>query len=200
MSFSATSVSLGNGKNPQIVHGVIDSQKGSVTSLEHIRSPFGDSTCEKNWIFIKDEANNCDLVIYRWAPFQIARFDGTTINMVLSLNLTPQYLFRNMRGSTAFYNYNGDWLVGLTHYSIDQPAGCDIVRKYYHCLVLLNPKTLIPFAITHPFTFNEKHGIEFCIGMRYENEVFTFWVSIMDRSPMIYTIHNDQIDFTPFPI
>jgi hypothetical protein len=218
LSFSATSVSVTNGKLPQIVYGHIDPQKGCVTSLQHINSPLdrhyggaggggdGDLTCEKNWIFIKDESSGVNVVIYRWFPFQIATFDEKTnnINIVLSLNLTPQYLFRNMRGSTAFYNYsiyknnckyNGDWLVGLIHYSIDQPNYIDIARKYYHSLVLLNKKTLIPFAITHPFTFNQSHGIEFCIGMRYENEIFTFWVSIMDRSPMIYTIHNDQIDF-----
>ena len=210
MSFSASSVSLANGNVPQMVYGVIDPQKGCVTSMQHIASPFGDSVCEKNWIFIGGGRGATDMVIYRWSPFQIATFETAveaqpaTINVVLTLNLTPQYLFRNMRGSTIFCpyriyeancKYNGDWLVGVTHYSIDQADSADVVRKYYHCLVLLNPRTLIPFAITHPFTFNEPHSIEFCIGMRYENDVFTFWVSIMDRSPMVYTIHKDRVVF-----
>ena len=111
-----------------------------------------------------------------------------------------------MRGSTIFTNcsinrpgycYNGDYLIGLIHYSIDQPNETSIVRKYYHCLVLLNPVSLIPIIMTSPFTFCKKHGIEFCIGMKHDQEtgIFTFWVSIMDQTPTEFFIHQDKIDF-----
>jgi hypothetical protein len=203
-SFTASSVSFGNGIVPQIVTGFIDTQKGCVVGMRHIRSPTGnDNQCEKNWIFVKNN-NGKRYIIYRWFPFELAILcdDGKVaeLKIVLSFNLSPQYIFRNMRGSTPFCNYtrNGNnWLIGTTHYGIDQPPTTDIVRKYYHVLVILNPQTLIPYAITPPFTFSKKHAIEFCIGMRFDldTRIFTFWVSIMDESPTVFSIHDDAINF-----
>ena len=201
-SFSASSVSFGNGKAPQIVTGFIDTQKGCVVGMCHIKSPTGNEyQCEKNWIFVC----GTPYIIYRWFPYELAVLCGDEIRVVLSMNLTPHYIFRNMRGSTPFTAYNrpankskiSDWLIGVKHYIIDKPNDSDIVRKYYHTLVILNPSTLIPYAITSPFTFSEKHCIEFCIGMRFDLQTrqFTFWVSIMDESPTLFSIHDDAFDF-----
>lgn len=215
LSFTANSVSYTTGKVPQIVYGHIDRYTGRVVDLLHIQSPRGIDECEKNWIVVKKccvrEGKERQHIIYRWQPFEIGVINktktetGLVLDIITSVNLTPQYIFKNMRGSTPFHNitinrgigchYNGDWLVGATHYSIDQSHTETIVRKYYHCLVLLNPQTLIPHIITSPFTFGEIHGIEFCTGMRYADNIFTFWVSIMDELPMTYYIHEDNIDF-----
>jgi hypothetical protein len=206
MTFSANSVSLTNGKNPQIIYGKINTVDATIYDMKHIQSPRGEHECEKNWIFIAPNegiiyGHNVEkYVIYRWYPYEIAVLNNDKIEIVGSFNLTPQYLFRNMRGSTIFTNCNingVDWLIGVVHYSMDQPTDSPIVRKYYHCLVLLNPTTLIPTVITSPFTFCEKHGIEFCIGMKYDETVgmFTFWVSIMDESPREFYIHKSQLKF-----
>jgi hypothetical protein len=207
MTFSANSVSFTNGTTPQIVYGKLEPLKGCVTA-RHIKSPRHDGECEKNWIFIDtpDVGGNSGRFIYRWCPYEIGVLEpgANTVSIVQSVALSPQYIFRNMRGSTNFTPFcigkpGGDnWLVGVTHYSIDQPQESPIVRKYYHCMVLLNPDTLLPHYITNPFTFEEKQGIEFCIGMRYnpDDGLFTFWVSIMDSMPMVYSIHRDFIDFS----
>jgi hypothetical protein len=206
MTFSANSVSFTNGNTPQIVYGSLDPLKGVVTA-RHIKSPRNDAECEKNWIFIDSPGDNeVKRFIYKWSPYEIGVLESgaDTVNIVQRVALSPQYIFKNMRGSTNFTPFciskpGGDnWLVGVSHYSIDQPYYSDIVRKYYHCMVLLHPETLVPHYITNPFTFCEKQAIEFCIGMRYNEDdgIFTFWVSIMDQSPIIFFIHRDSVEFT----
>jgi hypothetical protein len=219
MTISANSVSYGNGKVPQIIYGDINLNDGTITNIKHIKSPKNENQCEKNWIFLPKHNNDQDIltssndddikkyIIYRWFPFEIGILNNNNeVKIILSLYLTPLYFFRNMRGSTSFINYNihkpncdynGNWLIGLTHYSIDQPNTSNITRKYYHVLILLNPITYIPIFITSPFTFLKNHGIEFCIGMKFNsiNRIFTFWCSIMDKSPIEFNIHEDQFDF-----
>jgi hypothetical protein len=204
MTFSANSVSFTNGIVPQIIYGKINIETGYINDIKHIKSPQNTDKCEKNWIFISH--NNNKYIIYRWFPFDIGVLKNDEIKIISSINLTPEYIFKNMRGSTPFIhysvnksgcNYNGNWLIGVVHYSIDQSQDSNIVRKYYHCLVLLNPNTFIPYIITSPFTFSTNHGIEFCIGMKYDkgNGVFIFWVSIMDNNPMVFYIKEENIDF-----
>lgn len=231
MTFSANSVSLTNGKIPQIIYGKINSIDATITDIKHIKSPRCENECEKNWIFIStiqeidgrepqslspsftqniinhsNQTSSIKYIIYRWNPFEIGILNNDEINIIVSLNLTPQYIFKNMRGSTIFTEfyinkpecyYNKKSLIGVIHYSIDQPLNSLIVRKYYHSLILLDYNSLIPIIMTSPFTFNENHGIEFCIGMKYDKitGVFTFWVSIMDESPKEFYIHEDNLIF-----
>jgi hypothetical protein len=215
MTFSANSVSFTGGKVPQIVHGSINTLKGCMYDCVHIGSPFGEYQCEKNWIFI--EQGTTKKILYRWDPFEIGIIEDTHTYLKIesSYHLMPAYIFKNMRGSTPFYpyhrnisisyplstistEYNDDWLIGVVHYSIDQPYYAPIARKYFHCLVLLNPNTCMPQFITHPFTFSQEATIEFCIGMRFNpcDSIFTFWVSIMDGTPIEYSIHEDNIHFS----
>lgn len=206
MTFTANSISFTNGITPQIIYGKIDEKNGIINNMKHIKTPslLNKYECEKNWIFIEKEEKI--YVIYRWYPFEIGILENDKIVIDKSLKLQPEYIFKDMRGSTIFieysinrYNciYNGDWLIGIIHYSIDQDVNTNIYRKYFHCLVLLNKESLIPKYITSPFTFLKKQGIEYCIGMRYEkiNGIFTFWVSIMDNSPREFYLHEDKIDF-----
>jgi hypothetical protein len=212
-TFTANSISLGNGKVPQIVYGRIDPLRGNVVELQHIASPRSEYECEKNWIFIDDgcattiTTTTPPRVIYRFNPYEMGTLSRDTVTNKHKLQiehtcqLTPTYMFKNMRGSTPFipYTMNGDatteWLIGVVHYSIDQTRDTPMVRKYYHCLLLLDPVTLIPKRMTHPFLFGTTHGIEFCIGFKYDAGHFTFWVSVMDAVPQEFTIAENKLRF-----
>ena len=91
------------------------------------------------------------------------------------------------RGSTSFIEYNDENLIGLVHYSIpDRPP------TYYHCIVLIDKTTLLPVIYSDPFKFGDK-PIEFCIGFTiYENK-YLFWISQMDREPLLIKIDIDNI-------
>lgn len=218
MSFSANSISHTTGKIPQIVYGNIDQNTEDIINMHHIQSPRGIHECEKNWIFLSCDSAQTTIqtitqttktttqttitkyVIYRWNPFELAILHDTNyIQRILSITLTPRYIFRNMRGSTSFIPFlyeNKNHFIGIVHYSIDQSPHSHITRKYFHCFVLLDATTYIPYKLSHPFTFSDTQGIEFCIGMRMRTNTITCWVSIMDSHPMEYYIDADMIDFT----
>jgi hypothetical protein len=165
--------------------------------------------CEKNWVWLPEQTSNgIKNVIYSWNPYRLGIVEDNKLIIHTNIKLEPAYIFQNARGSTPFIEYqiqnknckyNGDWLIGVIHYSIDQPWEESVIRKYYHLMVLLDKKNNIPKWISKPFLFGNTHGIEFCIGLKYENNLFHFFVSMMDKDPVIFTIEKEKIRFD-FPI
>jgi hypothetical protein len=82
--------------------------------------------------------------------------------------------FKNLKGSTTFLPYR-NILLGVVHYSIDGEP-----RRYYHRLVILDPATLEPKALSVPFIF-ERIGIEYCIGFNVNDTMLEFWYSKHDK-------------------
>ena len=199
LRFIATTLGYtSNGKARMIVGDYSD--KG-VSNCELIEAPT-DTKCEKNWIPL---SNNH--YIYQWSPFQIGRVDKGKLRIVKSCDMSAFPVFDKVRGSSIFQGtnvptisegtkvlskeYNNNSL-GVVHFSEEGNP-----RRYYHMLVLLeqkssSPDTWIPVKHSAPFYF-ANIGIEFCIGFLKTNTHYTFWISQMDRDPMVITVDIDSI-------
>jgi hypothetical protein len=93
-----------------------------------------------------------------------------------------------MKGSSPFIDFGPDELVGVVHFSEDTKP-----RSYFHMMVILDKMSLKPLRYIKPFVF-EKVGIEFCIGFRIHNGNYEFWISRMDREPVLIRICYDLLE------
>ena len=163
-------------------------------SNSHIVEPPTNTRCEKNWIPITDpEGLGRELFIYKWAPFEIGKIfrapdKNPQLKIVQSFNETcGVHEFQHMKGSTPFIDFGPDELVGVVHFSEDTKP-----RSYFHMMVVLDKMSLKPLRYSEPFVF-EKVGIEFCIGFRIHNGNYEFWISRMDREPVLIRICCDLL-------
>lgn len=163
-------------------------------SNSHIVEPPTNTRCEKNWIPITDpEGLGRELFIYKWAPFEIGKIfrapdKNPQLKIVQSFNETcGVHEFQHMKGSTPFIDFGPDELVGVVHFSEDTKP-----RSYFHMMVVLDKMSLKPLRYSEPFVF-EKVGIEFCIGFRIHNGNYEFWISRMDRAPVLICICCDLL-------
>ena len=96
--------------------------------------------------------------------------------------------FDRLKGSTGFVEYAGQ-LVGVAHFSEDSDSvGC---RSYFHMLVFVDNETFRPVKYSRPFVFR-KIGIEFCIGFEICEETCFFWISQMDREPVLVSLDMES--------
>ena len=163
-------------------------------SNSRIIEPPTDTRCEKNWIPVTDpEGLGRELFIYKWAPFEIGKIfrapdKNPQLKIVQSFNETcGVHEFQHMKGSTPFIDFGPDELVGVVHFSEDTKP-----RSYFHMMVVLDKMSLKPLRYSEPFVF-EKVGIEFCIGFRIHNGNYEFWISRMDRAPVLIRICCDLL-------
>ena len=139
--------------------------------------------------------------------------ENTNMLEIVKTYPTNPQLFCKVRGSTTFTETE-DGLVGLVHFSEEH-----LPRHYYHMLVLLEKETFRPLKYSEVFYF-QKLGVEFCIGMAISNSfapatefskfptttvsgnfplddslrsLYRFWISRLDRDPMMVTVPVDQI-------
>lgn len=184
--FIATNVDYSpNGKNNMVIGDYIE--KDHLIKNVKCIGPPNESWCEKNWIPIRNEAED-ELFIYKWCPLEIGKTNGESGNLEIIIHhpLSAPY-FDKVRGSTTFVNrHNG--LLGVVHFSEDHNP-----RHYYHILVLLEKETCKPLKYSNCFCFKGL-GVEFCIGFsdEMENE-YVFWTSQMDREPMTVFIPKMEI-------
>lgn len=137
----------------------------------NILEPPTDTYCEKNWIpLIKENQLH---FIYSWYPMKIGKLNESNKLEIVQEYTVPD-TFKNLKGSTAFIPYR-NILLGIVHYSIDGEP-----RRYYHRLVILDPNTLEPKALSVPFIF-ERIGIEYCIGFNIDGSMLEFWYSKHDK-------------------
>ena len=153
---------------------------------------------EKNWAPLivnnpESPFHNRELFIYKWSPFTIGELtdkpgdDGYLhLNIVEKIDTSLNPFFHKIKGSTQFVD-TGDYLVGVVHFTEDASP-----RKYFHMLVTLDRTTMKPLKYSNPFCF-EKVSIEFCIGFRVENADYVFWISRMDRDPLMIKIPKQKI-------
>jgi glycosyltransferase involved in cell wall biosynthesis len=131
--------------------------------------------CEKNWIPIP----GTDDVVYRWSPLEIGRFEGTSVKVHTRYE-TP-WLFQHLRGSAPPVLVDGKlwFVVHFVEYSMP--------RKYFHCVISMDPKTYNPEAISMPFVF-AKEGIEYCLGAYMEKDALVCAFSTWDDKPRFATL------------
>jgi hypothetical protein len=202
--FIGTTLSYSNEKDKlRIIQGTYDISLGILTN-GCVISPPTDTYCEKNWIPLIDEQEQKEYFIYKWCPMEIGMIVDNETNNTKSLKIvkthqTNPFIFSKIRGSTPFIPFykrnehkghesnDPDYLIGLVHYSEET-----VPRQYYHRLVLMDVKTFEIKSYSDSFCF-EKIGVEFCIGFTILNSKFVFWISQMDRDPLMI-----EIDITYF--
>lgn len=184
VKFIASNVNyISDGKNRMII-GDYDNKWCSNCNIVNM---LWDTKCEKNWAPIQYNNQEKQLFVYKWNPFQIGFIDNNNNFQIEIEKLFNNNFIKNFRGSTIFIEYDNDMLIGLVHYSI---SGSPPI--YYHCIVLLDKITLLPILYSDPFKFGDK-PIEFCIGFTIHKNKYLFWISQMDREPMLIKIDIDKI-------
>jgi len=195
--FIATSINYSPvlDKNRMVV-GDFDMVNCIYTNSVVIHSPYPEnSNPEKNWVPIiqkQDKNDTRERFIYKWKPFEIGYLQKSRINgemnLVIDERCTFEHpLFCGIRGSTIF-QYTDEGYLGTVHYSTNSQNGA----VYYHMLMLLDSDTFKPLRFSPPFVFC-KLSIEFCIGMRIESDTYTFWISQIDRDPIVIKVSKDSI-------
>jgi hypothetical protein len=184
VKFIASNVNyISDGKNRMII-GDYDNKWCSNCNIINM---LWDTKCEKNWAPIQYNNKEKQLFVYKWNPFQIGFIDNKNNFQIEIEKLFNNNFIKNFRGSTIFIEYNNDMLIGLVHYSI---SGSPPI--YYHCIVLLDKTTLLPILYSDPFKFGDK-PIEYCIGFTINKNKYSFWISQMDREPLLIKIDIDKI-------
>jgi len=148
-----------------------------------IKSP-KNRVCEKNWLLFH---NNKELMcIYEWFPLTIGKIKDNEYSILHKQDMTP--LFKHIRGST-----NGvivcDEIWFVCHFvSYEKP------RRYYHIIIKLDLNTLKFISHSIPFTF-EGEPIEYCCGLRVDNDLLYMTYSIKDNNSNIAVLKKNTIKF-----
>ena len=186
--FSANSINYSNNGRNKMIEGIYDIDNYKVKCANIIESPT-DTWIEKNWVPLGDQK-----YIYNWNPFRIGRVNCETkkleIVKEMSANNIHRYMFDKFKGSSIFVNdpaNQTDHLIGVVHLSEEGSP-----RRYYHVLVVLDKSTFEPVRISDLFYF-EKRGIEFCIGFAVMEDEYHFWISRMDRDPILLRVKIDDL-------
>jgi hypothetical protein len=174
------------GKNRMII-GDYDYENNICKNLKIINMLWN-SPCEKNWVPLPSYMNNNKLFIYKWSPYIIGIINSNDNFEIIFEKKYEDIILNRFRGSTPFIKYDNDTLIGVVHYSV-----IGVPPIYYHSLVLINSKTNLPLYYSDPFKFSE-YKIEFCIGFSIINSEYLFWVSQMDREPILIKININKIE------
>jgi hypothetical protein len=189
-----------------------------LADAEVLIPPDVNSWCEKNWIPLanfyggertNDETNsNDEYFIYKWNPLEIGVLCSHETNSEkekekekekqLKIVKTWKHnapLFKNVRGSTPLVECDegllnkglNKGLICVVHFSYEGGP-----RNYFHMLVLLEKKTLMPLKYSEFFFFNNM-SVEFCIGFTIRNEKYHFWISNFDREPELIIVDIVEI-------
>ena len=164
----------------RIVSGVLD-ETGSYNDVQVIESPLK-ADCEKNWIPV----NGTNDILYSWNPLRVGHLDGNQLKIEKTIK-TPDF-FRHLRGSSVPTVISGE-LWCLVHY-----VQYCTPRKYYHCVVVLDPKTYQPKRISLPFVFRAE-GIEYCLSMTHIKNELEFIFSSWDDNPSITRVSPEVFEW-----
>jgi len=155
---------------------------------------------EKNWVLFENADEEIKM-IYKWYPLtigNIAEVIGKEVKtdellspiskMVITHELDTPVFFKWLRGSTNGVNI-GDEIWFLTHL-----VSYEDRRFYYHCVVVLDSKTMKLKKYSDLFTF-EKSPVEYTLGMVYMDETLLISYSIMDRETKYINVSLDAFEF-----
>lgn len=183
LKFIATNINYSPTGYNRMMIGEYDIENHSYKNCIIAKPPYH-TVCEKNWIpLIKNEK---EYFIYKWSPLEIGRLNTKNeLEIEIRHDIISPW-FHKVRGSTLFID-NGEHLVGLVHFSEETTP-----RRYYHMLVSLDKDTFKPLKYSEIFCFQHL-GIEFCIGFTIKNDEYVFWISQMDREPLMISISIDKL-------
>ncbi len=136
--------------------------------------------CEKNWVYFHH--GGAAKVVYSWSPITIGSLRDGAFVQEQQIKEVPGF-FRDVRGST-----NGclvpaadgaDELWFLTHY-----VAYSTPRHYYHCIVVLDAKTLAVKRHSTLFKF-EGEKIEYALGLVVEQHRILMTYSKWDAESVL---------------
>lgn len=137
--------------------------------------------CEKNWVYFHH--GGAPKVVYSWSPLTVGELrDGAFVTTDLVRDV-PGF-FRDLRGSTNGCLVPGagagtDELWFLTHY-----VAYSSPRHYYHCIVVLDAKTLAVKRHSTLFKF-EGEKIEYSLGLVVEADRLLMTYSKWDAESVL---------------
>lgn len=165
----------------RILTGNIDPKEGAYRNAVVVKSPLN-ADCEKNWIPV----DGTDDILYSWNPLRVGHLEGDELKFDKEIQ-TP-WFFQHLRGSAVPILVK-DELWCLVHY-----VKYSTPRKYFHCIVVLDPKTYTPKRISLPFVFRN-HGIEYCLSMTQEKNDIDFIFSSWDDNPTIARVQSSIFEW-----
>ena len=188
--FIGTSMTYAKNGNNLIVKGKYDILNFQLTNIIQIESPY-DLLCEKNWTPIIQNVleKEKEFFIYRWYPMEIGRLVESKLQIEIRYDILSPF-FRKIRGSSPFIVW-GEFLLGVVHFSENE----GLERHYFHALIMLDAITMKPIKYSKPFYFGNHPGIEFCIGFTIIDLKYHFWISHIDRDPILLSIPLKHIPF-----
>ncbi len=160
----------------RILTGEVDIHEGAYRNTIVVESPYN-SECEKNWIPV----DGTEDIIYSWNPLRVGHLEENQLKIDKEIQ-TP-WFFQHLRGSAVPIRRNNE-LWCLVHY-----VKYSTPRKYFHCIVVLDPTTYIPKRISLPFVFRNE-GIEYCLSMTQQKNDIEFIFSSWDDNPTITRVHS----------
>ena len=176
MRFLATSRNYS--EKISIVAGEYNVNTATYENCRVIQSPL-DAECEKNWLPIPND----DDILYSWNPLRVGRIREDKF-VFQTTHATP-WFFQHLRGSAVPCRVDNE-LWCLVHY-----VEYSMPRKYFHCIVKLDPYVYTPLAISLPFVFKNE-GIEYCLSMEIQNKKAKFIYSSWDDNPCVGEVSTDD--------
>jgi hypothetical protein len=173
----------------RLIKGTYDTETHTMGDMQVIQPP-QETWCEKNWSPIP-LADGTDGFIYKWYPVceigRVVYVDQTLGKLEICVRKTMDERFRGMKGSSPFVPYLSGGLIGVVHFSEEKTP-----RQYFHRVVVLDRETYDVVKCSVVFCFR-KPSVEFCIGFKWFDEKFGFWISQMDREPLYLEISAEDI-------
>ena len=165
----------------RILTGEIDPVEGAYRNTVVVKSPFN-TDCEKNWIPV----NDTDDILYSWSPLRVGHLEGDELK--IDKEIATPWFFQHLRGSAVpILVKNELWC--LVHY-----VKYSMPRKYFHCIVVLDPRTYVPKRISLPFVFRND-GIEYCLSMTQQKNDIEFIFSSWDDNPTIARVQPSVFEW-----
>ena len=186
LHFSASSKNIADDGKIHLVVGKYHPESSLMNQVQILKPP-RHSECEKNWIFVpndalrdvpaaKDKMN----FIYGWHPLEIGAVNAAGALEIHTRHETPS-IFGHFRGSSTLCEYDGK-LWGVVHF-----VKYSTPRVYYHSLVQFNRDTMKPEMYSYPFCFR-KLAIEYCLGLHISDGTACFVFSQNDSEPGMITM------------
>jgi hypothetical protein len=186
--------------NMEVEYGVIDLENPDKihSTLMKIKNQ---NQIEKNWVLFENNEKQLKM-IYRWNPLTIGNIvpiqgketniGSNGISPISKMEITDEidtpHFFKWLRGSTNGINIGNEiwFLCHLVSY--------EERRFYYHCIVVLDSKTMKLKKYTKLFTF-EKSPVEYTLGMVLIDETLLIGYSIMDKETKYMGINTNDFEF-----
>ncbi len=137
--------------------------------------------CEKNWVYFHH--GGALKVVYSWSPLTVGELKDGVFVQEQQIREVPGF-FRDVRGSTngclvPTADGTGTELWFLTHY-----VAYSTPRHYYHCIVVLDAKTLAVKRHSTLFKF-EGEKIEYALGLVVESSRILMTYSKWDAESVL---------------